>query len=332
MRRKTSSFLLAVVGIGLLGLAQRSIAQTDMAERKEKTGVTIVTLGTGGGPTPQKERAQPANLLVVNGTIYLVDAGAGVTTRIVQSGYDFKKIGKIFITHLHSDHTNGLASLLAAEWDASRHDPIDIYGSRVETLVKGAIEYLTPNADIRWTEGTKTPMKDVFHGHNVEPGLIYQDENVKLIAVENTHYHFAAGSPPYGRDKSYSYRFEAPGRVVVFTGDTGPSDALTELARGADVLVTEVGTADDKIEGQKRTGIWQKLSAEQQAAFVRHVEGEHLTPKVVGTIAAKAGVKEIVMTHLSPTIDPNDKYQRYVDEAKKYFSGPILLAKDLDRF
>ena len=223
MRRKIPSFLLAVVGLGLLGFAQRSIAQTDLAERKEKTGVTIVTLGTGGGPTPKKERSQPANLLVVNGTLYLVDAGEGATTRIVQSGYDFKRIGKIFITHLHSDHTNGLASLLAAEWDASRQDPIDIYGSRVETLVKGAIAYLTPNADIRWTEGTRTPMTDVFHGHNVEPGLIYQDENVKLIAVENTHYHFAAGSPPYGRDKSYSYRFEAPGRVVVFTGDTGPS-------------------------------------------------------------------------------------------------------------
>jgi ribonuclease BN (tRNA processing enzyme) len=49
-------------------------------------------------------------------------------------------------------------------------------------------------------------------------------------------------------------------------------------------------------------------------------------------MAAKAGVKAVVMTHFSPSIDPNDDYQRYIDEAKKYFSGPITLAKDLMKF
>jgi len=66
-------------------------------------------------------------------------------------------------------------------------------------------------------------MTDVFHGHDVGTGLIYQDPKIKVTAVENTHFNFPQGSPPYGKYKSYSYRFETPGRIVVVTGDTGPS-------------------------------------------------------------------------------------------------------------
>src|SRR5579863_4917113 len=90
---------------------------------------TLITLGTRGGPLPTKDRAQSSNLLVVNGTLYLIDAGDGVTRRVVQAGYDFRKIGKIFITHVHDDHTDGLATLLGSEWEFQRSEPIDIYGS-----------------------------------------------------------------------------------------------------------------------------------------------------------------------------------------------------------
>jgi ribonuclease BN (tRNA processing enzyme) len=146
-----------------------------------------------------------------------------VTRRIVQAGYDFRQIGKVFITHPHSDHTAGLATLLVSQWEYQRREPTDIYGGGVEALVREAIAYLTPNAEIRWAEGKKIPMTDVFHGHDVGTGLIYQDPKIKVTAVENTHFNFPQGSPPYGKYKSYSYRFETPGRIVVVTGDTGPS-------------------------------------------------------------------------------------------------------------
>ena len=177
---------------------------------------TLITLGTAGGPLPRADRAQSSNLLIVNGALYLIDAGGGVTGRIVQSGANFRKANKIFITHAHSDHTAGLATLLVSQWE-QQADPSDIYGGGVEALVKGTIAYLTPNADIRWTEGKKRPMTDMFHGHDVAPGVVYQDANVKVIAVENTHFHFQPGDPAYGKFKSYSYRFETPDKVVFFT-------------------------------------------------------------------------------------------------------------------
>jgi ribonuclease BN (tRNA processing enzyme) len=296
-----------------------------------ENATTLITLGTAGGPLPRADRAQSSNLLIVNGTLYLIDAGGGVTGRVVQSGNNFRKVSKIFITHAHSDHTAGLATLLVAEWE-QQAEPIDIYGSGVEALVKGAIDYLTPNADIRWAEGKKRPMADMFHGHDVEPGVIYQDANVKVTAVENTHFHFKPGDPGYGKYKSYSYRFETPGRVVFFTGDTGPSDAVVDLAKGADLYVTETTSPEEVVELYKKNGTWQSKTPGEQEGFLRHMHEEHVTPEDIGKMAAKAGVKAVVMTHLGPTVVPDDDYHRYVEEAQKYFSGLITLAKDLMKF
>jgi ribonuclease BN (tRNA processing enzyme) len=330
MNLRKSLFLASALFVAAAFVPDRIAAQTGAATPTTDAKTTLITLGTRGGPLPDKERAQSSNLLIVNGTLYLIDAGSGVTRRIVQAGYDIRKIGKIFITHVHSDHTNGLASLLGPQWDFQSPAPTDIYGSGVEALVKGAIGYLTPNAEIRWSEGRKRPMADTIHGHDVAPGLIYQDANVKVTAVENTHFHFTSGSPGYGRYKSYSYRFDTPGRVVFFTGDTGASDAVVELARGADLYVTEVTSPEDVLERLKRGGAMQSPS--EQEGFIHHMREEHVTPESVGKMAAHAGVKAVVMTHLSATTDPDDNYQRYIDEAKKFYSGPITLAKDLMRF
>jgi ribonuclease BN (tRNA processing enzyme) len=321
--RKT--FLLAAAA--LLAVAGQAAAQTPATG----SGTTLITLGTAGGPVPQAQRAQSANLLIVNGTLYLIDAGGGVTGRIVQSGNNFRKVSKIFITHAHSDHTAGLATLLVSEWE-QQAPPIDVYGSGVEALVKGAIDYLTPNAEIRWSEGKKRPMAESFHGHDVQPGVIYQDANVKVTAVENTHFHFQPGDPAYGKYKSYSYRFETPDRVVFFTGDTGPSDAVVDLAKGADLYVTETTSPEDVVALYKKNGIWQSKTDGEKEGFLRHMHEEHVTPEDIGKMATQAGVKAVVLTHYGPSVDPDDDFQRLVDNTKKYYSGPVTLAKDLMKF
>jgi ribonuclease BN (tRNA processing enzyme) len=318
-----------------LGIALASIDFASIhpvAAQTPPAGSHVVTLGTAGGPLPRKDRAQPSNLLSVGGTLYLIDAGDGVTQRIVQAGYDFGQIRKVFITHAHGDHMSGLAPLLLARWEFQPRDPVDVYGSGAVELVKGTIAYLTPNADIRSVQGKRTPLGQTFHGHDVAPGVVYQDDKVKVTAVENTHFHFPPGSRPDGKYASYSYRFETPDRVIVFAGDTGPSDALTDLAKGADVLVTEVTMVSDVIDIFKRDGLWQARTAEEQDGFVHMMEGEHITPGGVGRLAAKAGVRHVVMTHLGPTTDPEDDYRRYIDGAREFYAGPVTIAKDLMEF
>jgi ribonuclease BN (tRNA processing enzyme) len=271
--KRTSLLLAAFIA---LGAASHASAET-----------TLITLGTAGGPLPQAKRAQSSNLLIVNGTLYLIDAGGEVTERIVQSGNNFRQVSKIFITHLHSDHDDGLATLLNSQWE-QQAPPADIYGSGVEALVKGAIAYLQPNADIRWSEGKKRPMAETFRAHDIMPGVVYQDANVKVTAAENTHFHFQPGDPAYGKYRSYSYRFETPDKVVFFTGDTGPSDAVVDLAKGADLYVTETSKPEDVVELYKRNGTWQDKTPGEQEGFLRHMHEEHVTPEDIGKMATKA--------------------------------------------
>lgn len=317
----------AAFALGIcLGEASDASAQTS-------AGTRLITLGTRGGPIPAKDRAQSSNLLVVNGTFYLVDAGDGVLRRLTQAGVNFRQIDKVFITHGHDDHTAGLGVLMSVSWDFQRHDPIDVYGPPgTSALVRGAAEYFKVNAEIRWAEGRRTPLADVFVGHDAEPGLIYQDANIEVRAVENTHFHIPAGSPYYGRYKSFAYRFRTADRVIVFTGDTGPSDAVTELAKDADILVSEVGSPEDVKQVLIKSGTWQAMTPEQQRAFMHHAMEEHLTPDEVGKMAARANVKEVVLTHLLPTINERDDYQRLVPEVGKYFSGRVMVARDLMEF
>ena len=304
---------------------------TVVAANQAYAETTLITLGTAGGPLPQAKRAQSSNLLIVNGTLYLIDAGGGVTGRIVQSGNNFRQVSKIFITHLHSDHDDGLATLLNSQWE-QQSPPVDIYGGGVEALVKGAIAYLQPNADIRWSEGKKRPMAEAFRAHDIMPGVVYQDANVKVTAAENSHFHFQPGDPAYGKYRSYSYRFETPDKVVFFTGDTGPSDIVVDLAKGADLYVTETTKPEDVVELYKRNGTWQEKTPGEQEGFLRHMHEEHVTPEDIGKMATKAGVKAVILSHYGPSLSPDDDFQRLVDETRKFYSGPVTLAKDLMKF
>ena len=208
---------------------------------------SLLTLGTAAGPSLQPDRAQSSNLLTVNGTHYVVDAGDGVARRLAKAGIDVREIGTIFITHHHDDHIAGLGTLMSLAWDRQRTKPIHVYGPpRTAELVQAVVQYCTISAEIRIADGGRTvPITQVFFGHDVGTGLIYQDANIKVTAVENSHFDFHTG-PAAGKHKSYAYRFEVPDRVIVFTGDTGPSDAVTALAQGADLLVTETSSCEER--------------------------------------------------------------------------------------
>jgi ribonuclease BN (tRNA processing enzyme) len=173
----------------------------------------------------------------------------------------------------------------------------------------------------------------VFSGHDTGVGPIFQDANIKVTAAENTHFHFQPGSPGYGKYKSYAYRFDASDRSIVFTGDTGPSDAVVALAKGADVLVSEVTASVDEYKQQQiKLGRWQSMTPEQQAGAVRHQIEEHLTAEEVGKMAARANVKTVVLTHIAATTNPNEDYVRFVEQVKRQFSGQVLVARDLMEF
>jgi ribonuclease BN (tRNA processing enzyme) len=293
---------------------------------------SLITLGTAAGPSLRPDRAQSSNLLTVNGPHYVIDAGDGAARRIARAGIEVRQIGVIFITHHHDDHTAGLGTLLSMAWDRQRTKPIHVYGPpRTEELVRAGVQYFNVSAEIRIADGGRSvPIAQVFFGHDVGTGLIYRDANIKVTAVENSHFSFHQG-PAAGKHKSYSYRFETTDRVFVFTGDTGASDAVTRLANGADLLVTETCSCEDRKQAMISDGRWQAMTPAEQEGIMRQATQGHMTLDLIGTLAARANVKTVVLSHLTQRFGSDD-YTPWVNEVKKNFSGPVVVAEDLMEF
>ena len=170
-----------------------------------------------------------------------------------------------------------------------------------------------------------------FIAHEVAgEGVVYHDDKIQITAAENSHY---ALMPAQFRAhfKSYSYRIQTPHGVVVFTGDTGSSDAVVKLATGADVLVAEVEESLDElrvfIDQMAARNHWPPARKQE---FAAHMEKEHLTVDSLGELASKAQVQSVLFYHYDPQDEAEQRAR--VADVKKYFHGPVLAPSDLDRF
>jgi ribonuclease BN (tRNA processing enzyme) len=172
-------------------------AQPSSGVASSKKGTRLITLGTRSGPNPTVWRAQSSNLLIVNGALYVVDAGDGITRRLTRAGIVMRDIDTMFITHPHSDHTGGLPALLQVQYDSIRTKPVNIYGPPgTEAIVKALVQYLDVDAEVRISDGTRTLMPSkLFSGHDQGTGTVFQDANIKVTAVENSHFNFAPEVP-----------------------------------------------------------------------------------------------------------------------------------------
>ena len=293
---------------------------------------SLITLGTSAGPSLTPGRAQTSHLLTVNETYYIVDAGDGVARRLARTGADVREVGIIFLTHHHDDHTAGLSTLMSLAWDRQRTEPINVYGPpRTKELVDAAVQYCSISADIRIADGGRSvPLDKVFFGHDVGVGEVFQDENIRVSSTENTHFSFHAGEAS-GRYKSYSYRFETPDRVIVFTGDTGFSDAVTTLAKDADILVTETSSCDERKNRMIDDGTWQKMQVAEQEGIMRQATQGHMGLDNIGKLASQAGVRKVVLSHLTRRAKTAD-YEPWAEEVRKHFFGEVVVAEDLMEF
>lgn len=296
----------------------------------------LILLGTGGGPRGTAERAQPANALVVNGKPYLIDAGNGVAHQLVLAGIPFTTIRQIFITHNHDDHNADWGTLMGREWSAGQYEPMTVYGPRgTESMRKGFLQYFAPNAAAHYLEGAQNmPPEKVILAHDIAgPGLVYRDSNIKVTAVENCHYHFTKGSPGYGWQQSFAFRFQTPDRIVVFSGDTGAcGETLAKFATGADILVHEViDLAAIEANLKQRAADGSYSLPGQREALLTHMRTEHTSADEIGRLADEAGVKMVVLSHVTPGTRTQDDAV-YSEGVKRRYKGPVVVAHDLMEF
>ena len=301
------------VAAALLAMLFCSVPAACTAQ-EDATATTLTLLGTRGGPGAMAERAGIASLVSVGDRRYLVDAGAGVTEQLAKAGVPVTGIDVVFLTHLHDDHTAGLPALTTSSLMAPRTAGMTVIGPpQTARLIEANHAFLDVNADIRIAEsgGRIKPPASLFRASEIGTGVVFDDGTVKVTAVENTHYQLT-GDERVSRTKSYAYRFDMADRSIVFTGDTGVSEAVEALAKGADVLVAEMVSAKD---------------IASVPDFVRaHMVDEHLTAEEVGQLAAKSGVGMVVLSHLREP-GPED-----AEVIARHFDGRVVIGEDLQRF
>lgn len=285
------------------GAAQTTSAATGRTQ--------VVMLGTGT-PNADPDRAGPSVAIVVNDTPYLVDFGPGVVRRASAAfrngvkGLAVNKLRIAFATHLHSDHTVGLADLILTPWVLERTEPLELYGPHgLRAMADHIVKAYAQDIQLRLNGGepsNKTGWR--VNTHEIRPGVVYQDRNVTVKAFPVRHGQWK---------EAFGYRFETPDRVIVISGDSAPSEAVIENCKGCDVLIHEVYS---QAGFKKRPPEWQRY----HAAY-------HTSTAELAALATKAKPKLLVLYHQLFWGTSEDDL---LDEIRQGYSGRVISGKDLD--
>ena len=276
-------------------------------------GMRVVLLGTGT-PNADPARSGPASAVVLDGQAYLVDCGPGVVRRAAAAheqgvtALAMPNLERVFITHLHSDHTLGLPDLIFSPWVLERIAPLEVFGPPgTAEMVRHIEQAWTQDVHIR-IEGLE-PANASGHRavvHEIKPGVIYRDDHVKVTAFPVKHGDWT---------HAFGYRFDSADRSIVFSGDTVPCDSLVEAARGCDVLVHEVYSTAGFA---RRTPDWQKYHA-----------ASHTSSAELGRIASQIRPRLLVLYH---QLYWGTSDEDLLAEVRQHYDGHVVSGKDLDMY
>jgi ribonuclease BN (tRNA processing enzyme) len=275
---------------------------------------SLVLLGTAGGPTPKKQRAAPAQAIVVGDRIYVVDAGNGVGRQMRLAGLPFANLRHVFLTHHHSDHASDLVTLPLLAWAAGLESNVVLHGpAPLKAAVKAGLKANAFDVETRIVDEGRPDLRDLVAVHEFrKDGVVLKDDRLTVTAARVEH-------PPIR--EAYAYRFDGDGWSVVISGDTAPCANLVRLAKGADVLVHEVLILDDD-------GIVTALGKPRGDPLVEHVLRSHTRFRDVGRVAAEAGVKALVLSHYVPG-DASFDREAVLAEIRKTYAGEVIFGEDL---
>ena len=265
----------------------------------------VILLGTGT-PNPEPEHSGPAVAIVSGDQVYVVDCGPGVVRRAAQAGLGMEQLTRLFVTHLHSDHTAGLPDIIFTPAVTGRETPLEIYGPPgIHAMTRHILQAYAEDMQVR-LHGLEpaVPQAYVVTAHDVQPGLVYRDDAVRVTAFAVKHGSWRS---------AFGYRFEARDKSVVISGDTTYSDGLVAAAKGCDILIHEVYSAKGL---EKRTPDWQ-----------RYHKAFHTSAEDVGRVAAQVKPKTLVLYHQLPMGETPDEV---LSEVRRNYTGNVIYGRDLD--
>ncbi len=282
--------------------------------RASQSRTRLILLGTAGGPTPKRSASGPSQVILVDGVAYVVDCGDGVARQFRLAGVPWTALRHIFVTHHHSDHNADYGNLVLLAWASGLSTRVDTWGPPpIERMTQLFFEMSKPDIDVRIADEGRPPLAPLIRPHErTSAGIVMRDDKVTVTCALVPHPEVAP---------AFAYRFDTPDRSIVISGDTAKSDALIELARGADVLVHEVMwvPAIERLAGADANA----------RTLKKHIINSHTSVEDAGRVAEAAGVKTLVLSHFVPADDLTLTADMWSAAAQAHFKGRVVVGKDL---
>ena len=278
----------------------------------------ITLLGTGS-PDPSRTRASSGYLVEVAGELLLFDHGAGAHENFLRTGHDATEVDTLFLSHLHSDHTLDYARFIHSRWDqgAGRIPEATVFGpahtARMSERLFGEDGVLHADLNgrinapgsqrVHLDRGGSLPRR------RPEPRVVAIHDG---MIIENAHWKVTVREVLHqpGFIDAFGFRLESDAGIFAYSGDTGPCDGIRDLAMGADLLVHMcyfVSGTFSPVEGP--------LTASGHMECAR--------------LAADAGVRTLVTTHMPPSLDAPGVKLRCLGEMAEIYDGRIVWGEDL---
>jgi ribonuclease BN (tRNA processing enzyme) len=335
--------------------ADTSAPKARVGARSLSKGMHVVTLGTMGGPPPVVDRAGISTAVLVDGTVYLVDAGRAAVTQYTRSGLPFANLAAMFITHLHADHVADYFNffLLGGLYNPQQHDtlagPIPVYGpgpagglpptfgggtsptTNPDNPTPGLLSFTDDSANA-FAYSTNVFMRDsliretrsLADVHEVvipDVGANYQNRAPAMtpfVVMEDERIRVTAVLVPHGPVfPAFAYRFDSDHGSVTLSGDTTYSSNLVALASNTDILVHEA----INIRG------W-----DGPPALKNHLLESHVEVQKVGGIAEAARAKALVLSHMGDFTSEFIDTKVWSRLAQQGYGGRVSVGADLHSY
>jgi ribonuclease Z len=287
-------------------------------------------LGTASAK-PTKDRGFPGIAVTYEGNVYLFDCGEGTQRQMMKFGVNIFRISSIFITHIHGDHTLGLPGLVRTLGLNKRTEPLRIYVPKgYEKMLERLVFYdnpkftykveIVPIGTGKVLEGKDFIVSAIKLNHNVTTyGYLFEEKDkikfltdkCKSLGIKGTMFRELLDKGKIVVNKRVikikEVTFINKGKKLGYATDTRPSVIAAKAFAGADLLIHESTYGSEKADAAK--------------------EYMHSTATECASLAKKAGVKRLVMTHISARYQESDSL---VVEARKVFKNSSFASDGME--
>lgn len=273
----------------------------------------VTLLGTGH-PSPRLDRFGPSTLIEAAGHKIIFDCGRGTMQRAYQVHKETQDFDKLFITHLHSDHTTGIPDLWITGTIMGRHDkPLRIWGPRgTKSMAANLEKAFAVDLKVRRMGEQRYGLdheKGVrIEAADVDEGFVYEEDGLSVEPFRVNHFDHFCDEPSFG------YRVKYDGRSVVLSGDTCFCENLIMYSSGVDLLVHEVAAAPLGVD----------LSND-----VRYFLSLHTQPEECGRVFQRVNPGLAVYYHVLQFLGVS--LEEVMDRTRREYVGPLVFGEDLMR-